>query len=159
MSKIIADFAPRNVLWFLRAIVRAVAMLLVSGLANGAPGENAFESGMKSFQHHDFVAAIQAFKQAVQEAPQVSRFHHWLGKAYGRQAQQSNWLQTLTLARQAKRAFERAVELDPDNAAALADLLSYYEQAPRFLGGDETKAQRLRQRLARPRPGTERKQP
>ncbi|MGH6635941.1 MAG: hypothetical protein ACRED0_07335, partial [Gammaproteobacteria bacterium] len=142
----IADFAPRNVLWFIRATVRAVAMLLVSGLAISAPGEIAFASGMKAYERHDFVAAIQAFEQAVHQAPRVSRFHHWLGKAYGRQAQKSNWLRKLTRARQAKRAFEKAVELDPNNAAALADLLSYYEQAPRFLGGDEAKAKTLRQR-------------
>jgi len=134
-------------------------MLLVSGLATGAPGESAFSSGMKSYQRHDFVAAIQAFEQALQQAPRVSRFHHWLGKAYGRVAQHSNWLRTLTLAKQAKRALETAVELDPNNAAALADLLSYYEQAPPFLGGDEAKAKTLRQRLATLKPGTERKPP
>ncbi|MGH8614167.1 MAG: hypothetical protein ACREYF_19590 [Gammaproteobacteria bacterium] len=159
MAKIIADFASRNVLWFLRATVRAAAMLLVSGLATGAHGESAFRSGMKSYQRLDFVAAIQAFEQAVQQAPRVSRFHHWLGKAYGRLAQHSNWLRTLTLAKQAKRALETAVELDPNNAAALADLLSYYEQAPSFLGGDEAKAKTLRQRLATLKPGAERKQP
>jgi len=158
MAKIIADRGLRKVFRFILMAVRGVMMLLVSSLAVGAPGEGAFATGMKSYQRHDFKTAIQAFAQAVQQAPRVSRFHHWLGKAYGRLAQHSNWLQKLSLAKQTKRALEKAVALDPDNAAALADLSSYYEQAPGFLGGDEAKAKAIRQRLATLRPATEQKQ-
>jgi tetratricopeptide (TPR) repeat protein len=45
-----------------------------------------------------------------------------------------------TLAPKIRGAFERAVELDPKNAAARYGLGSFYLQAPAFMGGDLQKA-------------------
>jgi hypothetical protein len=42
---------------------------------------------------------------------------------------------------------ERAVELGPTNIDALSDMVEYYTRAPGFLGGDDEKAARLKQRI------------
>jgi hypothetical protein len=39
------------------------------------------------------------------------------------------------------------VELEPHNVAALTDLMKYYKQAPRFLGGSARKAEEISNRL------------
>jgi len=53
------------------------------------------------------------------------------------------------LAGRIRRAFERALELDPDNADARIGLLEFYLQAPRFMGGSFEKARALTDDLRR----------
>lgn len=112
------------------------------------PAPDAFARGLERYEVNDYEAAIEAFEEAVQQDPHSATYHRWLGKAYGRQAQRSNWLKAIDLARKTKAAFERAVELDPNDVAALSDLADYYEIAFNFLGGDREKARAIRRRKA-----------
>ena len=50
-------------------------------------------------------------------------------------------------AEKSKESLERAVELDPENVAALTDLMKYYKRAPGFLGGSDEKAREISKRL------------
>jgi tetratricopeptide (TPR) repeat protein len=140
--------STRKALPSIPAAVLGGLMAIASTLAGSAPGSDRFESGLELYRGDDFEASIKAFEEAVEQAPRVAKYHHWLGKAYGRLAQRSNWLQAPVLARKAKGAFEKAVELDPRDAAALRDLMSYYEEAPGVLGGDKSKAKAIRNRLS-----------
>jgi tetratricopeptide (TPR) repeat protein len=78
--------------------------------------------------------------KATQEQPTSSEFMDWLGRAYGRRAETSNFVTAAGWAAKARQAFERAVELDPKNSDALSDLFDYYLDAPGFLGGGYQKA-------------------
>ncbi len=109
--------------------------------------EDQFRMGEKYYSRGDYDKAIAAFLAAIEIAPAVSVYHHWLGKSYGRLAQQSGLLKAYNLSSKTREALEQAVALDDTNIDALEDLLEFYEQAPFFLGGGEDKASRLRERL------------
>ncbi len=95
------------------------------------------------YQLGDFKLAVEAFEKAVAADPLNSRYQNLLGRAYGRRAETSNPLAAPGYAVKARKAFERAVELDPSNIEALSDLFSYYLEAPGFLGGGLDKAEAL----------------
>ena len=66
-----------------------------------------FEAGRAHYAAQRYVEAVQALEQAVALAPEISAYHHWLGKAYGRLAERSGWLQAVELARnQHAKTFE-----------------------------------------------------
>jgi len=95
--------------------------------------------GRLAFERQRYDQAIAWLEKAVQLDSRISDYHHWLGRAYGRRAQQEGGT-GLFIARKVKTHLERAVELDPNNIAARFDLIEYYLQAPFFLGGDPAKA-------------------
>ena len=106
-----------------------------------------FNLGQKQYAAGDFDAAINSFSRAVSLVPGNSVYHHWLGKSYGRLAEESGLLTAYALSRKTRRELERAVELDNQNVDALTDLMEYYRRAPGFLGGGEEKADKIRIRL------------
>jgi Flp pilus assembly protein TadD len=104
--------------------------------------------GKAHFMSADFKKSSEAFEKAVAAAPDNGEFVHWLGRAYGRQAETANPLAAPARAVKARQQFERAVSLDPKNKEALNDLFDYYLNAPGFLGGGMQKAEELVQKIA-----------
>jgi Flp pilus assembly protein TadD len=98
-----------------------------------------FWLGRAEFELHDYGAAIQTLERGVALAPDDAEMHRWLGRAYGEEA---NRKKSLSLAIQVRRQFEEAVRLDPMNFSARRDLLEFYLEAPRFIGGGDDKARR-----------------
>src|SRR6266481_4751981 len=90
------------------------------------------------FQQHD--AAIASAEKAVAIDPQSSLYHEWLGKVYGEKADHSSMFSALSLAKKARKEFERAVELDEKNFSAYQALIEYDCSAPGIVGGGEDKA-------------------
>jgi len=88
-------------------------------------------------------AAISACQQAVKLDAGGSDYHLWLGRAFGEKASRASFLTAFSLAKQTRTEFEQAVELDPRNAAALADLGEFDRQAPAIVGGGMDKAQAI----------------
>jgi len=84
--------------------------------------------------------AISTGERAVQLAPRVAYYHLWLGRAYGRKAEQANPVMAFMLARKVVREFERAHQLDPDNWPIRRDLAEFYVLAPSIVGGGDYKA-------------------
>ena len=130
----------------------AVLLLLPVAVALAVPPAPAtstdeFERGRQAFESSRYAEAVTALEAAVRARPDDAEAHHWLGKAYGRAAEQAPWYQSFSLARKAGRAMERAVEIDPRNTAALKSLLLFYEQAPAVVGGGGRKAAQLRERM------------
>lgn len=97
-------------------------------------------------QQHD--AAIASAEKAVTLEPQSSVYHEWLGKVYGEKASHAAMFSALSLARKARREFEKAVELDPRNFAAQQALIEFDCSAPGIAGGGEDKARTEISRLA-----------
>ncbi|MBI4464321.1 MAG: tetratricopeptide repeat protein [Acidobacteria bacterium] len=95
----------------------------------------------------DFKKATEALERAVAADPQNSHYVNWLGKAFGRRAETSSFLMAPSYASAARKYFERAVELDPENQDAIDDLFDYYMEAPGFLGGGQDKAAALSERV------------
>lgn len=135
---------------YLHFLLLVVCVGLLPATVSARPGlvNQLYVAAQIQYARGDYSEAVDALEELVDIAPGVARYHHSLGKAYGRLAKESNFLKAMRLARKARASFERAVTLDSHSAKALADLIEYYEQAPGFLGGDSTKAKQTRIQLA-----------
>jgi Flp pilus assembly protein TadD len=85
-------------------------------------------------------AAVSECERAANLEPKNGTYQLWLGRAYGEKAEHSSWLTAIGLAKKTRIAFEKAVQLDPQNVQAHSDLSEYYIEAPGFLGGGTDKA-------------------
>lgn len=109
-----------------------------------------FEEGKKAYAQEDYKRAAESFEQAIELAPSVPLYHVWLGRAYGRRAENtSKWrfMAALSLARKTLEHFERAVELDDTNKDALQSVLDFYREAPGMVGGGMEKAEDAARRI------------
>ena len=96
------------------------------------------------YELHDFAQSISSLERAIDIDPNQSEFHDWLGKAWGRKAEESGRLgalSALTQARKASREFALAVRLNPANLEAERDLIRYLTNAPGIAGGSEQRAE------------------
>ena len=105
--------------------------------------------GQAQFMNGEYKRAAESFEKAIAQDPQSSHYVHWLGRAYGRQAESASPFTVPGLAVKTRQAFEKAVAMDPSNKEALNDLFEYYMDAPGFLGGGLNRAQDLVARIAR----------
>jgi tetratricopeptide (TPR) repeat protein len=91
--------------------------------------------------------AVHECELATQDDSSSSVNQLWLGRAYGLKASQASMLSAFTTAKKVHTAFERAIEIDPVNVAAMSDLGQFYVNAPGIVGGGIDKAQALAGRL------------
>ena len=95
------------------------------------------------FESRDFDHAISTWERAVTLDSVRSEYHDWLGRAYGRKAEEdshSKMASALSLARRTHHEFEFAVQLDASNVNAQRDLIAFMASAPSNLGGGEEHA-------------------
>jgi len=97
--------------------------------------------GRNYYMLGEYKKATDVLEKAAAADPTSSECALWLGRAYGRRAETSNLLSAPGQASKARQFLEKAVQLDPKNLDALADLFDYYLEAPGFLGGGFDKAQ------------------
>jgi tetratricopeptide (TPR) repeat protein len=100
------------------------------------------------FSVGDWDRAVSAGEKSVQLAPDSSDYYLWLGQAYGEKAGHANPFSAMSLAGKARRAFERAVELNPRNVEARSALAEFYIDAPGIVGGGQDKARGQAEALA-----------
>jgi tetratricopeptide (TPR) repeat protein len=86
-------------------------------------------------------AGIADCQKAVALEPKNSEYHLWLGRVYGEKAEHTNFLAAAGLAKRVHKEFEIAVELNPKNLEARADLAEFYVEAPGIVGGGRDKAE------------------
>ena len=117
--------------------------------------EELYRQAELEYRERNYDEAVTLLQQAITEAPAVARYHHLLGKCFGRMAQTAGPFRALSLATSTRREFEKAVELDGENIEALQDLMEYYREAPGFLGGSREKADEIAKKLARLQAGAQ----
>lgn len=83
-------------------------------------------TGKSFFMLGDFKKAAQYFHKLVRINPLSSLDFQWLGKTWARRADTSNAISASGYAEQARKSFERSVELDPLSVGALKELLDIY---------------------------------
>jgi tetratricopeptide (TPR) repeat protein len=93
------------------------------------------------YQMQDRDLAIQSAQKAVAIDPNDSKYHEWLGRAYGDKAGHVFWFSAISLAKKSRREFETAVKLDGRNFSAMQALIEYDCSAPGIVGGGLDKAQ------------------
>lgn len=109
----------------------------------------AFVLGRSYLLDRDENRAVSWLERASQADAGNSLYQLWLGRAYGAQAIQASLVHQASLARRVRQAFERAVELDPNNLAARLSLVEYDLRAPAFLGGSSQKARAQAEEIRR----------
>jgi tetratricopeptide (TPR) repeat protein len=87
-----------------------------------------------------FRDAITHLERAAELEPSTADHRMWLGRAYGQLAVRSSFTKKFGLAKRARAALERAVQLDPANVDARASLVQFYLLAPGLVGGSISKA-------------------
>lgn len=92
-----------------------------------------------TLEHWD--AAVEACQRAVNLDRQSSNYHMWLGRALGEKAARASFLSAFSLGKRVRAEFEEAVQLNPRNPEALADLGDFYKSAPGVVGGGLGKAE------------------
>lgn len=96
--------------------------------------------------YHD---ATDALNKAVEGEPGNASYYHWLGRAYGRRAENAFPVAAPGYATKARANFEKSMQLDPNDSENRNDLFEYYLQAPSLLGGGVDKASKLADDIAR----------
>lgn len=99
-------------------------------------------------QEERWTDAARECETAVRLAPGDSNNHLWLGRVYGEAAAHASLTSAYGLARKVRAEFEAAVQLDPQNVAALSDLGEYYVDVPRLIGGGTGRAEKIARQLA-----------
>jgi tetratricopeptide (TPR) repeat protein len=84
--------------------------------------------------------AYDYLKKAVKRHPKSALVQLWFGNASGNMAGQASMFSALGYAKECKRGFTKAVELDPTNILARRSLMSFLLQAPGIAGGDNDEA-------------------
>jgi tetratricopeptide (TPR) repeat protein len=105
--------------------------------------------GKAYYMDGQYKSSTTYLEKAVAEDSLNSSYYDWLGKAYGRRAEQSCFLTALAYARKTRESFEKATILDEANLEALGDLFEYYLEAPGVVGGGIDKAENIAARIRR----------
>jgi Tfp pilus assembly protein PilF len=99
--------------------------------------------GKSYYMDGQYKSFTKYLERAVAADGSNSGYNDWLGKAYGRRAEESSFIAALPLAIKARESFEKAVALNPVNLEALGDLFEFYLQAPSVIGGGVEKAEAI----------------
>lgn len=105
--------------------------------------------GKTYYMDGQYKSSTTYLERAVAEDSLNSSYYDWLGKAYGRRAEQSCFFTALAYARKTREFFEKAAVLDEANQDALGDLFEYYLEAPGFVGGGIEKAENVAAQIRR----------
>lgn len=92
--------------------------------------------------------AIKHLENAQKQNPDDYRIPELLGEAYGLKAQHAGVLKSTMLLPKVKKAFNRALELNPQALRAREGLFMLYLFIPSVAGGDELKARELAAEIA-----------
>jgi Flp pilus assembly protein TadD len=95
-----------------RAAALATALVLLLAGCTSFRGARLYQSGTEALDRGDTARAIDELEQAARLVPEASEIQNHLGLAYAAAGRQGDAL----------HAFERAVDLDCENAAAGANL-------------------------------------
>ncbi|MBS0658817.1 MAG: tetratricopeptide repeat protein [Verrucomicrobia bacterium] len=125
-------------------------LLVLTALSLPAQDANAlFARGREQMRQRDFVGAAQTFEKAVAAAPSEARLHQWYGRALGLSLQGAGVFKAMAAVGRVRTSFEKAVQLEPENADAREDLANFYLSAPGIVGGGRDKARAQIEELRR----------
>ncbi|MGH9353641.1 MAG: tetratricopeptide repeat protein, partial [Terriglobia bacterium] len=97
------------------------------------------------YELRDWDRAVAHAESAVRMDPADAEAHLWLGRTYGRKADQAH---SLALAVKTRSEFQKAASLAPRNVEAHRDLMEYYLEAPWIIGGSKDKARKEARTIA-----------
>lgn len=96
--------------------------------------------GRVFYEENELDRAVEWLEKAARLEPASSAHPYWLGRALATQAIRGSLVRRAALAGRIRRAFARAVEIEPASLPAREALVEFYLAAPGFLGGSLPKA-------------------
>ena len=129
--------------------VAAVVLAAAVALPAAAARDNLMDQGRAAINRDDPGTAARLLEQEVKADPDNAKAHYLLGEAYGKLAQRANVFRRMGYAKRTRAEFEKAVELDPNDADTRIALLQFYTLAPGFLGGSIQKAKEQAEAIAK----------
>ena len=124
----------------LRTVVLACAALLA---ARPAAAQSLLLLARAAAERGRMDSAYTLLVRAVDAEPNRAEAQFWLAQVAVTLAAERRSLSSIGLARRAKRAFGRAVQLEPRNPQYLEGLGRYLSAAPGIVGGDRDSARAL----------------
>jgi len=90
---------------------------------------------------------VELAEKAAKLAPDLADYHAALGQALAQRIGEVGFMQQAMIAGRMRKAFEKALELDPNHIGALIGLSRYHTNAPKIAGGSTTKAREYARRV------------
>lgn len=129
----------------MKNIIVVVLLLLVAASAAADPAVDAIRDELRA---RDSERALELAEELVESRPNDADAHNVLGEVLSVRINDVSVFRKMGVARAMRRAWERAIELDPSHLDAHRSLMRYYLQAPAIAGGDTDKAREQAQRIA-----------
>jgi tetratricopeptide (TPR) repeat protein len=126
-----------------------LALAIAAGFAIPAHAQDLLVQAQAAAERGAMDSAYTILVRAVDREPGRAEAHFWLGQVAGTRAAEHRTIHSFFLARRAKKAFGRAVQLEPENPAYLEGLGRFLALAPGIVGGDRDSARVLGQHLLR----------
>lgn len=117
--------------------------------SNQTYAEAQFYLGRMAFEQEHYDDAEEYLEAAIEANPKVADYHYWLGSTLGTIAGDANVFKQGMLAPRIKSEFEETVKLDPKNLDAWRGLITFYTEAPGFMGGSYDKAHEVANEIAK----------
>jgi tetratricopeptide (TPR) repeat protein len=136
-----SNYRERIVLNIMRLLTATLLILIACSALPAA--DDSLIAGRAALDRRDSDQAIAQFEKVVAQKPKSSEAHYYLGVAYAQKVETANMLSQMSLAKKAKDAWARAIELDPNYFNARLRLIEFYVNAPAMAGGGEDKAMEL----------------
>lgn len=130
----------RNLVHSRTSADQAKALLQQAIAADSKNAEPYFLMGQIFYVYGDFARASDEAQKAIALDDNKSDYHLLLGNALSGLVDSAGMFKKMSLARQMKTEFERAVAEDPKSIPARADLAEFYAGAPSIVGGGTDKA-------------------
>jgi tetratricopeptide (TPR) repeat protein len=113
---------------------------------------DALQLKSRTLMNTDLDQAAQLAEKATQVDSSNANAFAQLANAKGRKAQKASVFSQMGLARDAKKAGDKALEINPNHPDALNFLIAFHREAPSIVGGDKKKADVYMQRLLKADP-------
>ena len=92
--------------------------------------------------------AEELLEKALKYHAENADYQHWYATVSCNLASSASMFSAMGYAKRCRQAYEKALQLAPDNPRSYIALGSFYAQAPGIVGGDKTKALELAMRLS-----------
>jgi tetratricopeptide (TPR) repeat protein len=132
-----------------RDFTRAESTLTSTASTNRTNARWHYTYGRLEFARNKPDVAIRHFEKAAELDKRTAEYPLWVGNSTCSAALSANVLKQAYLAKSCKNAYDRTLELDPNNVEARSSLIRYHMQAPSVMGGDPAIAERFATDLMR----------
>jgi len=134
----------------MRATIPTLLLLVLSAAAPSSGDPSSPADRVEAFARSgENDTAIAIGEEELRSHPDDAALWIALGEAYGGKARTAPVLSRFGLAKKCRAAFERAVELAPDDVDAHLALFTYDLEAPAIAGGGASRARREAERIGK----------